>query len=211
MNSFSGVVRVALTLALLGTVLFTPGFARNKQITVCIPVYNATRTLPACLENAAKYGDYQYLIYDNGSVDKTRELIKKLAKTYRIKTKLIPHDFNVPIERSEKSFNVGLVRAALAKDVKTPYLFFLDADVMLAAPIDPLINELTGEVGMVGYNYGPSSHLQMGAALLKTATAQQIDWNKNPTCECLNAKHFLAVRGLKTKTMPGIVLEHDRH
>jgi glycosyltransferase involved in cell wall biosynthesis len=180
----------------------------NNQVTICIPTYNAQRTLKACVEHAAQYGHYQFLIYDNGSLDQTRDVITELAKSNAIRTKVVPH--KRVFDRDDKSFNAGRVRAALANDVKTQYLFFLDSDVMLSAPIDPLINELTGEVGMVGYRYSESSHLQTGATLLKTALARRIDWNKESLCNCLNAKHQLDELGLRTLIIEGIKLKHDK-
>lgn len=182
----------------------------DRQITICIPTYNSERTIRACVEEVSKYGRYQFLIYDNGSTDNTREIIQDLMKTHDIMTRTIPHQ-EFQDKMLSKTRNIILMRTELAKDVKTPYLFFLDSDVILSEPVEPLIDDLKSDIGMAGYSYERSSHLQMGATMLKTSLARKIDWGlKEHQCECLNARDCLYNMGYRTMEITGAGVKHDK-
>ena len=52
------------------------------MISVIIPVYNQTKKLKQSLISLTKqsYNDFEVIIVDDGSIDSTRGIIKKLAK-----------------------------------------------------------------------------------------------------------------------------------
>jgi glycosyltransferase involved in cell wall biosynthesis len=52
---------------------------KNPKISVVIPVYNGERTLRQCLNSVLNqtYKDYELIVVDNNSTDKTKEIIKE--------------------------------------------------------------------------------------------------------------------------------------
>lgn len=55
--------------------------SRNRQLTVCIPVYNGERYLDECLRSVREqtHGDFELLIVDDCSSDGTRETVQRHA------------------------------------------------------------------------------------------------------------------------------------
>ncbi len=180
----------------------------SKEITICIPTYNSAKTLKDCVESVSKFGRYQFLIYDNGSTDETRAIINELMKEHDIKTKLIPHQF--PKVHMLRSYNSGVMRGELVKDVKTPYIFFLDSDIILSEPIEPLLKALNNKIGMAGYTYSQCPHLQMGATMIETKIAKNINWIRRDTCNCLNARDYLMTRNLGEKFFENAKIIHKK-
>lgn len=86
------------------------------HISVIIPVYNAAATLPSCLDAlfACDYGDYEVLVVDDGSTDRSREI----AGCYPCRLLALPR-------------NVGAARAKNhgAEAASGEVLFFTDADI----------------------------------------------------------------------------------
>jgi glycosyltransferase involved in cell wall biosynthesis len=157
-----------------------------NMITICIPTYNSERTLRQVVEAVAKRGNYQFLIYDNGSTDGTKEIIADLQKKYRIKTKIVPHK-NV----ANRHLNINRMYTEFVKDVETDYMFSLDSDVVINEKIEELIPYLNERVGAVGYSYQPANHLQMGAVMMRTETARKINWEVSSMCPCMNMANEL--------------------
>lgn len=55
----------------------------KPKVSVIIPVYNAEKTLKQCLDSVLNqtYEDYEIIMVDNNSSDKTKEIIKEFQKT----------------------------------------------------------------------------------------------------------------------------------
>lgn len=55
---------------------------KNPKVSVIIPTYNAERTLRQCLDSVMNqtYKNYEVIVVDNGSVDKTKEVIGEFQK-----------------------------------------------------------------------------------------------------------------------------------
>ena len=55
---------------------------KNPKVSVTIPVYNGQRTLRHCLSSVLNqtYKNYEVIVVDNNSTDKTKEIIKTTIK-----------------------------------------------------------------------------------------------------------------------------------
>ncbi len=98
------------------------------MISIIIPIYNREKYIEECVQSicAQSYSDWEILLIDDGSTDRTLELCQKLAdEEARIKVLQIKHA-GVSAAR-----NVGIEAA------KGEYLFFLDSDDV----IHPLLLE----------------------------------------------------------------------
>lgn len=89
-----------------------------KKVAVCIPAYNAEKTIPAALESvlSQSYGDLSVLVYDDGSVDGTAEAVEKVS------------DKRVRLIRGGANQGGVAARSALIRSVKTDLCMWLDAD-----------------------------------------------------------------------------------
>ena len=88
------------------------------QISVIITVYNAKKTLEKCLASIfdQSFGNYEIIAVNDGSTDKSHEILKK----YRKKITII----------SQKNQGAAAARNAGAKIAKGRFLIFFDADVI---------------------------------------------------------------------------------
>ena len=59
------------------------------KTSIIIPVYNAEKTLRYCLDSILKqtYQDFEIILVNDGSVDKSQEIIEKYKKKYPNKIK----------------------------------------------------------------------------------------------------------------------------
>ena len=87
------------------------------KISVIIPVYNGEKTITKCLDSIykTKYRDFEVIVVDDGSTDKTALLIKK----YPCRIKILRQNSGVSVAR-----NIG------AKLARGELLYFVDADVV---------------------------------------------------------------------------------
>ena len=55
---------------------------RSSKITVCIPVYNAAKTISRCLESVVKqnFDNFEIVISDNNSVDDSFRICNSYKK-----------------------------------------------------------------------------------------------------------------------------------
>lgn len=54
----------------------------SPQITICLPVYNASSFIEAALDSILNqsYGNFELLVADDGSTDNTIEILRKYAR-----------------------------------------------------------------------------------------------------------------------------------
>lgn len=90
-------------------------FTRNKKISVIVPVYNESKSIFACLESLLKqsYQNIEIVVIDDGSTDKTIEIIK---------------NFNC-ILLKQNHCGPGAARNFGAKAASGEILVFVDADM----------------------------------------------------------------------------------
>lgn len=93
--------------------------AKNKMITVIIPVYNVERFLPQCLDSvlSQSFRDFEALLILDGPTDGSG----KICEEYALK------DERIRIIRKENG-GVSSARNAGIREARGKYLFFLDSD-----------------------------------------------------------------------------------
>lgn len=90
----------------------------NPEISVIIPVYNGENTISSCINavQSSTFTDYEIILVDDGSTDKTIELVCKSSEVNLL---------------SQNHQGPAAARNFGAKKAKGKILFFLDADVLL--------------------------------------------------------------------------------
>lgn len=92
----------------------------NYEISVIIPVYNSEKYIGECLNsivNARLFNSLEVLCIDNGSIDKSSQIIEYYAKKYN----------NIKLFY-EKEKGVSNARNIGIKEATSNYIFFLDSD-----------------------------------------------------------------------------------
>ncbi|MFA7662314.1 MAG: glycosyltransferase family A protein [Patescibacteria group bacterium] len=89
------------------------------KVSFIIPTYNNQKTIEKCLKSIFEqsFNDYEIIVVNDGSTDKTREILKK----YRAKLKIIDQ----PNQGAPAARNRGF------KVSTGEYIFFCDADILL--------------------------------------------------------------------------------
>lgn len=89
---------------------------KNPKLSIIIPVYNEEENISKCIESLRKqsYKNFEIIVVDDGSTDKTREMVKKFKKV-----RLIIGQHKGP----------GFSRNLGAKKAKGKILVFVDADM----------------------------------------------------------------------------------
>ena len=90
-----------------------------ENVTFIVPAYNDELYIRKCIDSilACKISDFELIIVDDGSTDKTSEICRKYAQNYKQITYIRQENKGVSVAR-----NVGV--AAATKD----YIIFVDAD-----------------------------------------------------------------------------------
>lgn len=179
----------------------------TADITICIPTKNNLPTIKLIL-NALNYQDIypKIIVFDNGSIDGTLEAMQTM-----IKNKVLG-DLDVElIDFGEwtgiREQNLDKMRYELSQMVKTKYLMFIDADVLIPPyVIIPMLDQMEKDVniGMLGLKYDVmAEHVKIGASILRTNLTQGIVWNReNNKCNCLCAIEYMQLRGFKAEHFP---------
>ena len=106
----------------------------NDLVSVIIPVYNAERYLNECIQSVLNntYSNFELLCIDDGSTDKSLEILKKFA-CLDSRIKII----------TKKNGGVSSARNIGLHNCHGDYVMFLDADDYLTQDcIETLIDEL---------------------------------------------------------------------
>ena len=92
----------------------------NKQIDVLIAAYNGEKYIKRCLDSLLNqtYQNFNIIINNNGSTDKTAEILEEYAKNNK--------NIEVFVTKNEK--NIAKARSDLLKKVKSEYFTFVDCD-----------------------------------------------------------------------------------
>jgi len=116
-----------------------------KNISVIIPTYNEEKDISECLRSLEKqtYKDFEIIIVDDGSTDKTIEIIKNFKKV-----KLIRGEHKGP----------GVSRNLGSKKARRNILVFVDADMTfdkdyLKNLIKPILEDRTGKIIGTTHDY----------------------------------------------------------
>ncbi len=92
----------------------------NKLISIIIPCYNVEKYIEECVESVEKqtYKKIEIIAVDDGSKDKTVEILKKLQKKYS----------NLTVYQNEKNRGAAYSRNFALKKAKGDYIGFIDSD-----------------------------------------------------------------------------------
>lgn len=111
-------------------------FMTNETIDILIPVYNGEKYIDKCLKSllSQTYSNIRIVVADDGSTDKTSEILKSYQKKY--------DNIEVFAKANEKS--ISKTRNFLLSKIKSPLFTFFDSDDY-AEPtyIETLYNLLT--------------------------------------------------------------------
>ena len=92
----------------------------NPLISVLIPMYNSQDYIEACLNSVLKqtYDNFEVIVMDDGSVDKSNEIVSQLAK----------NDARIKLYRKENEKSVSKTRNSLLEKITGEYFIFVDSD-----------------------------------------------------------------------------------
>jgi glycosyltransferase involved in cell wall biosynthesis len=105
---------------------------KEPMISIIIPAYNAARTLPVLIDSVMEqpYKNIEVIVVDDGSKDKTSEVVNK----YVIKNKRV-------ILLSQSNQGVSAARNAGIRMARGEYMVFLDADDSIkTSMIEKMVN-----------------------------------------------------------------------
>ena len=86
-----------------------------SQVSILIPVYNREKYIDETINSIYRstFKDFEIIIYDDGSTDKTRDIIRK---------------YNVKLLEGNVNRGIGFARQSLLNAFQTPYACWLDSD-----------------------------------------------------------------------------------
>lgn len=92
---------------------------QNKMVSVILPVFNAERFLPQCLDSILRqtYQEWELIAVDDGSKDRSLEILKSYKK----------RDDRIHII-SKKNEGVSIARNVALSQVRGEYIYFVDSD-----------------------------------------------------------------------------------
>jgi Glycosyltransferases involved in cell wall biogenesis len=92
----------------------------NLFFSIIIPAYNAEKYIDRAVKSVLdqKFNDYELIIVNDGSIDKTADIIEEYAKNNK-EIKIINHD---------KNESLHIVRMDGVNNSNGQYILFLDAD-----------------------------------------------------------------------------------
>lgn len=106
------------------------------MISVIIPVFNEEAALPGTLRALfSQPGDYEVIVVDGGSTDRTREVVQEFALSAKHSALRPLHLLTAPTGRAFQ-MNAG------AKQAQGEWLLFLHADTILPERALPRLNQL---------------------------------------------------------------------
>ncbi len=90
------------------------------MISVLLPVFNSQKYLSSCIESilAQSYGDFELVIVDDGSIDKSGEIIKEFASK----------DTRIKYFYKENEKSISKTRNFLLDHINGEYFVFIDSD-----------------------------------------------------------------------------------
>jgi glycosyltransferase involved in cell wall biosynthesis len=116
---------------------------KSPKISVIIPVYNGEKTLKPCLDSVLNqtYKDYEVIVIDNDSTDKTKEIIMNFQK----KNKKLIYLF-------EPVIGIGAARNTGEKKAKGDIILMTDSDCIVPKNwIGEMIKAIKGHDAIQGF------------------------------------------------------------
>ena len=192
------------------------------EVTVCIPVFNAVKTLGwtlHALEPCAQSVPLNLIIAENGSTDGTQCWVRDMIQPSvtlkhwsqffsQIMVVEVPQNEEYPVEnRAREVFNIRECLRAMIAKVQTPFVLTVDADV--EAPrgaVRTMLETLKQdrEVGLVGIQYDlETDHVKQGMAMMRTELARDVigRLKMKPPYECMCGQTTRMVRETNLKAV----------
>ena len=123
----------------------------NITISVIIPVYNASVTLPHCLESLHKqtYRNLELLFVDDCSTDESLYILTSYAEQFA------EIDFTIRILQHERNRGVAAARNTALKCATGDYIYYVDADDSIEPhTLECLVNEINHKgLDIVGHEW----------------------------------------------------------
>lgn len=120
-------------------------------VSVVVPVFNASVTLPACLRSlsAQTYSRLEYIFVDDGSVDDTLEILRSFAETNNGRNR------KVRILCHEHNRGVAAARNTALDNAMGEYIYYVDADDTVAPEaVATMVDEaLSSRADIVGIEW----------------------------------------------------------
>jgi len=123
---------------------------KKMKVSVIIPVYNSEKTLKQCLNSVLNQGykDYEVIIVNNNSSDKTEEIIKD----FREKSKKIKYLF-------EEKRGIGASRNTGEKKAKGEIILMTDSDCIVPENwVESMIEAIKGYDAVQGFQEAVSNN-----------------------------------------------------
>lgn len=117
----------------------------NIKVSIIIPCYNSAKWIEKCLKSIPKREDIEIICINDGSTDKTNDIILKYMSKSKKTIEIIGYKSNKGVSYAR---NQGIDKA------KGEYLLFLDSDDYIDAKVFNKIvdNYLEGEYDMIFYD-----------------------------------------------------------
>ena len=127
----------------------------NNDVTIGIPMYNAEQFIERSISSALSqsYSYIDFLIIDDACTDSSVNIIYKLQTEH-------PRGKNIRIIRHTQNMGIGETRNHLIAETKTKYLFFLDADDVIAENTIQLLHNVA-ETHQANLVYGSHQQIDM--------------------------------------------------
>jgi glycosyltransferase involved in cell wall biosynthesis len=149
------------------------------QISIVIPVYNAQKTLSACLHSIFNqtFKNYEIIVVNDGSTDKSLAILKKFQSKITV--------INQKNQGAAKARNEG------AKVSKAPFIIFCDADVTMKPKMLEIMYKTLQANPNISYVY---SDFKFGLKTFKLWKFSSEILKEKPyihTTSLIRRKHFL--------------------
>ena len=209
----------------------TPAAKTPTEITACIPVYNAIKTLGMTMHSLGRGMQSMPIalkLCDNGSTDGSQAFVRDLlvdsvTRTHwltrfprGVSAMQVPQHDDLPARFPREYFNIRECFRAMWPAVETPYLLMMDADVeMPQGALRTLydILRMDGKIGQAGIQYDEvSDHVQHGCALIRIELALQVLPRLTiDTCMCRQINTLLDGMGYRSVHVPAMSARHSRN
>lgn len=127
----------------------------GNDITIAIPLYRAEKYIKECLNSALaqSYPHIDFLVIDDACDDHSVDLVVQMQAEH-------PRGKNIRLIRHTKNVGIGETRNHLIAEAKTKYLFFLDADDVIAEDAIQILHD-AAEKYQTDLVYGSHEQIDM--------------------------------------------------